>query len=202
MICIIDYGMGNIGSLENMILKVGGTSKVISSAEEVNNADKLLLPGVGHFDNAVTRLKEMGLWDAIDNAVLNKKTPILCICLGAQLVTEHSEEGEQKGFGWIPGRTIKFQMEGKLKVPHMGWNNLSIKKAHPLLKNVKDGSFYYFVHSYYCEAAKQEDVAASCRYGDVEFCASIWRDNIMATQFHPEKSQDVGLSIFKNFAEL
>lgn len=134
--------------------------------------------------------------------------PMLGICVGMQMLFDESEEfGTHKGLGLIPGKVVRFpsgmiENDERLKVPHMGWNNLLIRKDSPLFNQVKDESFVYFVHSYYCEAGNRDDVAAGCRYGDVEFCASIWRDNIMATQFHPEKSQDVGLQIFKNFAAL
>jgi len=133
--------------------------------------------------------------------------PLLGICVGMQMLFDESEEfGHHQGLGLIPVRVVRFpsgmvENGERLKVPHMGWNNVSLKNS-PLFAGIKDGCFLYFVHSYYCAAANPADVAASCRYGDVEFSASIWRDNIMATQFHPEKSQDIGLNIFKNFGEL
>ncbi len=134
--------------------------------------------------------------------------PMLGICVGMQMLFDESEEfGCHKGLGLIPGKVVRFpsgmtEAGERLKVPHMGWNNLRIRKPAPIFSGVDDGSFVYFVHSYYCAAENQADIAASCSYGDVEFCASVWHDNIMATQFHPEKSQDVGLRIFRNFGEL
>jgi glutamine amidotransferase len=134
--------------------------------------------------------------------------PMLGICVGMQMLFDVSEEfGQHQGLGLIPGKVVRFpagmvENNERLKVPHMGWNNITIKQQSPLFKEIADESFVYFVHSYYCAAENSADVAATCRYGDIEFSASLWRDNIMATQFHPEKSQTVGLNIFKNFGEL
>ena len=134
--------------------------------------------------------------------------PLLGICVGMQMLFDESEEfGSHQGLGLIPGRVVRFpsgmeEAGERLKVPHMGWNSIQLKRPSPLFRDVAEGSYVYFVHSYYCAAERSEDVAASCRYGDVEFCASLWRDNLMATQFHPEKSQAIGLTIFKNFGEL
>ena len=141
-------------------------------------------------------------------AHLDAEKPMLGICVGMQMLFDQSEEfGVHDGLGLIPGRVKRFpsgMVEGgeKLKVPHMGWNNISINERSPLFTDIADQSFVYFVHSYYCDAENADDIAVTCRYGDVEFCASVWHDNIMATQFHPEKSQDVGLKIFRNFGEM
>jgi glutamine amidotransferase len=201
-ISIVDYGMGNIGSLQNMIVKVGGESEVVSRPEEVLKAGKIILPGVGHFDNAVSKLKNSGLWDALDQKAKSGGTPMLCICLGAQLVTNGSEEGVLPGFGWIPGKTVRFSFgaDSRLRVPHMGWNDIAIQKASPLLDDLPDDPCFYFVHSFYMIADDRTDVLTTTFYG-IEFSSSLARGNIYATQFHPEKSHKYGMKVIKNFTE-
>lgn len=207
MINIIDYEMGNLRSVEKAFENLGFEARVSADPNDIKTADKVVLPGVGAFRDCINNLREGGFVEPLLDHVKSGK-PMLGICVGMQMLFDESEEfGTHKGLGLIPGKVVRFpsgmvENNERLKVPHMGWNNLLIEKPSPLFKEIRNESFVYFVHSYYCEAANQEDVAAACRYGDVEFCASIWRDNIMATQFHPEKSQDVGLQIFRNFAEL
>jgi imidazole glycerol-phosphate synthase subunit HisH len=207
MITIIDYEMGNLRSVEKAFESLGFEARVSANPNDIKTADKVVLPGVGAFRDCIKNLRDGGFVEPLLAHVKSGK-PMLGICVGMQMLFDESEEfGTHKGLGLIPGKVVRFpsgmvENDERLKVPHMGWNNLLIKKASPLFSNTKDESFVYFVHSYYCEAENQDDVAASCQYGEVEFCASIWRDNIMATQFHPEKSQDIGLNIFKNFAEL
>ena len=206
MINIIDYEMGNLRSVEKAFEKLGFAARVSSDPQDIVSADKIVLPGVGAFRDCINNLREGGFVEPLLAHVAAGK-PLLGICVGMQMLFEESEEfGRHKGLGLIPGKVVRFpsgmvEAGERLKVPHMGWNNVSLKES-PLFTGIEDGSFLYFVHSYYCDADKSSDIAASCRYGDVEFCASIWRDNIMATQFHPEKSQDIGLNIFKNFGEL
>lgn len=203
MIAVIDYGMGNVGSLENMIRKVGGQVKIVSSPEELDNARKLILPGVGHYDNAVRSLADLGLIEALKTKVIEEKLPILCICLGAQLVTESSEEGNLPGLGWIKGRTRRFHFENnsKLKIPHMGWNDVETKKNSVLFKNMPEEPCFYFVHSYHLICDNPDDVLTTTYYG-YEFVSAIEHDNIYATQFHPEKSHKYGMKLIENFVEL
>jgi len=203
MITIIDYGMGNIGSLENMIRKVGGAVCVAHSAEEVLDADKLLLPGVGAFDNAMKRLGEKDLVTALNQKVIIEKRPILCICLGAQLVTYTSEEGCLPGLQWVRGRAKRFCFNHgvELRVPHMGWNDIDIKRSSRLLDGIGAENAFYFVHSYYLEMDDPNDIVATTEYG-FEFPVVIEHNNIYATQFHPEKSHKYGMRIMANFKEI
>lgn len=207
MINIIDYEMGNLRSVEKAFESLGFAARVSSDPQDIASADKVVLPGVGAFADCVKNLRAGGFVEPLLSHIETGK-PLLGICVGMQMLFDESEEfGTHKGLGLIPGKVVRFpagMQEGgeRLKVPHMGWNNLLLKKASPIFAGIEDESFVYFVHSYYCQAESETDIAASCCYGDVEFCASIWRDNIMATQFHPEKSQTVGLHIFKNFGEL
>ncbi len=207
MINIIDYEMGNLRSVEKAFERLGFAVRVSADPRDITTADKVVLPGVGAFRDCINNLRSGGFVEPLLEHIAAKK-PLLGICVGMQMLFDVSEEfGQHQGLGLIPGKVVRFpsgMVEGgeRLKVPHMGWNNISLKQQSPLFNGIDDGSFVYFVHSYYCAAENESDVAASCRYGDVEFCASLWRDNIMATQFHPEKSQTVGLNVFRNFAEL
>jgi len=207
MITIIDYEMGNLRSVEKAFEKLGFEARVSNQPEDLLTTDKIVLPGVGAFKDCIDNLRGGGFVEPLLQHVEAGK-PLLGICVGMQMLFDESEEfGQHQGLGLIPGKVVRFpagMVEGgeRLKVPHMGWNNITLKKNSPIFAGVEDGSFVYFVHSYYCAAENSEDVAASCRYGDIEFCASVWRDNIMATQFHPEKSQDIGLKIFENFGKL
>ncbi|WP_020677032.1 imidazole glycerol phosphate synthase subunit HisH [Geopsychrobacter electrodiphilus] len=207
MINIIDYEMGNLRSVEKAFESLGFAVRVSANPQDIASADKIVLPGVGAFADCVNNLRAGGFVDPLLAHVKTGK-PLLGICVGMQMLFDESEEfGQHQGLGLIPGKVMRFpsgmvENGERLKVPHMGWNNLLQKQASPLFKGVLDESFVYFVHSYYCQAENQADVAASCRYGEVEFCASLWHDNILATQFHPEKSQLIGLNIFKNFGEM
>ena len=207
MITIIDYEMGNLRSVEKAFEKLGYAARVSNNPEDLLTTDKIVLPGVGAFRDCIKNLRAGGFVEPLLQHVESGK-PLLGICVGMQMLFDESEEfGCHQGLGLVPGKVVRFpadMTEGgeRLKVPHMGWNNIQIQKPSPIFKDTDDGSFVYFVHSYYCAADNSSDVAATCRYGEVEFCASVWRDNLMATQFHPEKSQDIGLNIFKNFGEL
>jgi glutamine amidotransferase len=207
MIVIIDYEMGNLRSVEKAFESLGFDARVSADPQDIATADKLVLPGVGAFADCVSNLRNGGFVEPL-LAHVEAGKPLLGICVGMQMLFDSSEEfGHHKGLGLIPGEVVRFpsgmvENGERLKVPHMGWNNLVLKEESPLFKGVTDESFVYFVHSYYVRAQNEADVAASCRYGEVEFCASIWRDNIMATQFHPEKSQTVGLQIFRNFGDI
>ncbi|MGK2908037.1 MAG: imidazole glycerol phosphate synthase subunit HisH [Desulfuromonadales bacterium] len=207
MITIIDYEMGNLRSVEKAFEKLGHATRISSSPEDLLTTDKIVLPGVGAFRDCINNLRAGGFVEPLMRHVESGK-PLLGICVGMQMLFDESEEfGCHQGLGLVSGKVVRFPAgmeEGgeRLKVPHMGWNNILIRQPAPIFKDTADGSFVYFVHSYYCSANNQSDVAATCRYGDVEFCASVWRDNLMATQFHPEKSQAVGLEIFNNFGKL
>ena len=207
MITIIDYEMGNLRSVEKAFSSLGFDARVSADPRTIASADKVVLPGVGAFNDCVTNLRNGGFVEPLLEH-LERGKPMLGICVGMQMLFDASEEfGVHQGLGLIPGRVVRFpsgmsENGERLKVPHMGWNNLDILRPSPLFDSVASGSFVYFVHSYYCQAQNRDDIAATCRYGDIEFCASLWRDNIMATQFHPEKSQTVGLQIFRNFGAL
>lgn len=207
MITIIDYEMGNLRSVEKAFEKLGYAARVSSNPADLENTDKIVLPGVGAFRDCINNLRAGGFVEPLLQHVAAGK-PLLGICVGMQMLFDESEEfGRHQGLGLVPGKVVRFpagmeEAGERLKVPHMGWNTIQIKQDAPIFKGTAEGSYVYFVHSYYCSADNHDDVAASCRYGEIEFCAAICRDNLMATQFHPEKSQDIGLNIFKNFGEL
>jgi glutamine amidotransferase len=200
-IVIINYGMGNLGSIENMIRRIGGDPVISSSKEVIAQAAKLILPGVGYFAHAVAELKRQELWDTIDRKVKNDKTPILCICLGAQLVLAHSEEGDADGFGWIKGQVVRFSLPDGMKIPHMGWNNVVAKKKSRLLASMYDDARFYFVHSYHFSHVDEDDILTTTVYGR-EFVSSLEKENIFAVQFHPEKSHKYGMKLFENFIQI
>lgn len=201
MIAIIDYGMGNLRSVEKAFLKIGAPVKVTHSASDIALAKAVVLPGVGAFGDCMRNLKEKGLLEAIIKAIQEGK-PYLGICLGLQILFEESEEfGLSKGLGIIPGRVKRFSFQDRaIKIPHMGWNSIKIIKRSPVLKDIPDNSYFYFVHSYYVEPAHEGIVSTLTEYG-LEFVSSIWKDNIIATQFHPEKSQALGLKLLRSFVE-
>ena len=200
MIVIVDYGMGNLRSVEKAFEASGARPKVSSLVKDIEKAGKLVVPGVGAFTHAMKELKARGLVEPIKEKI-KSGAPYLGVCLGLQLLFSRSEEGERvKGLDIIPGNVVRFQ--GKLKVPHMGWNTLKAKKsACPILKRVKSDDYFYFVHSYHGEPEDKSWVLTRTAYGE-DFCSAVWKGNIFATQFHPEKSQDAGLRIIKNFIEL
>lgn len=197
MICIVDYGVGNMGAISNMMKYLGVDAVVSGDVATIQAADKLILPGVGSFDYAVTQLKRLELFDVLDHEAKIKRKPILGICLGMQLMTKSSEEGEQVGFGWVDAKVKKFQLEG-LKVPHMGWNG--VEHANNSL-TLNDDERFYFVHSYYVECKDPNDVMYRSNYG-VQFVSGFRRGNIIGVQFHPEKSHRFGMSLLQKFCEL
>ncbi len=203
MIAIIDYGVGNPGSIQNMFQYLGIASHITSSAEEIRAADKLLLPGVGAFDAGMKHLHESGLKVILDQEVLDKGKPILGICLGMQMMTNGSEEGMLPGLMWIEAETMKFKTDAHsvLRIPHMGWNQIEINQEHPLLTGLEGENKFYFVHSFFVKVAEESDCAAKTLYG-TEFTSVFARDNIMGVQFHPEKSHRYGMQVLKNFANL
>lgn len=203
-IAIIDYGMGNLKSVKKALLALDFKAEITADPEDILKADKVILPGVGAFRDAIQTLNETSLSEAI-REVVKKGTPLLGICLGMQLMFDKSYEyGEYEGLGLLPGEIIHFKPENmlqehgeRLKVPHMGWNNLEIVKADPLFKGIEDGSSVYFVHSYYLETS-EDIVSGYTTYGS-HIAVAAQKDNIFATQFHPEKSGTIGLQILKNF---
>lgn len=205
MIAIINYGVGNLGSIQNMLKKVGHSENVITNnPDEINKAEKLILPGVGAFDAGMQKIKESGLLDVLNNNALVIKKPVLGICLGMQLLGKGSEEGTLPGLGWIDAYTRKFQFGDEykhLKIPHMGWNEVKPVKEHLLIKDLPAPSRFYFVHSYYVKCANATDELLRCNYG-IDFTCSVQNANIMGVQFHAEKSHKFGMQLLKNFAEL
>jgi imidazole glycerol-phosphate synthase subunit HisH len=197
---IVDYGMANLRSVQKAFEKLGHSAHITGDPNLVGEADKLVLPGVGAFRDAIAKLNETGLGEPICDHIRAGK-PFLGICLGLQLLfTKSYEDGEYTGLDLIPGEVVRFQALPGLKVPHMGWNQLRIKRRAPALRDVGDRSSVYFVHSYYVVPRDTGVIAAETDY-PTPFTSAIWRDNIFATQFHPEKSQAVGLSMLKGFAD-
>lgn len=197
-ITVIDYGAGNLRSLENAIKYLQVPVEITSDIHVIQNAEKLILPGVGAFAPAMARLKENGI-DAVLKDNVNSGIPLLGICLGMQLLfTTSYEQGQWAGLNLIPGTVDKFQ--GVKKIPHMGWNELIDIREDSVTRDLPDSPFVYFVHSFYCTPEKEDHILASCEYGE-RFAAAVHRDNIWGMQFHPEKSQNVGLKILQNFAE-
>jgi glutamine amidotransferase len=201
MICIIDYGMGNLRSVQKGFERVGHEAIVTSDPAAVAAAEKVVLPGVGAFEDAMSELTRRGLVPPVLDAIDHGK-PFLGICLGLQLLFETSyENGTHRGLGVLRGEVVRFQLPKGFSVPHMGWNQLAVRRPAPLLEGIADGTYVYFVHSYYVAPADAQVIATETDYGG-PFCSMIWRDNVYATQFHPEKSQAEGLRMLKNFAEL
>lgn len=204
MITIIDYGMGNLGSVKNMFKKIGESAIISSDKEEIKNASKILLPGVGAFDNAMKNLYDLGLLEIIKEKVLIEKIPILGICLGMQLLTKGSEEGNLNGFGFVDAYAKKFNfssLDETLPIPHMGWNKVYLQKESNLLHEGEEReNRFYFVHSYAVSCENSKDVLTTTHYG-YDFVSSFERDNIIGCQFHPEKSHKFGMKLFKNFVE-
>jgi len=202
MIAIIDYGMGNIHSVQKALQLYGARTLVTNKPQDLRRCTKIVLPGVGAFDDAMQELKKSGLRAALEEEVKNKK-PFLGICLGMQLLFGESQEAKtQKGLGILAGAVKKFSEKLKLKIPHIGWNQLEFRvQSCPLLNGVSDNSFVYFCHSYYVEPADKKIIVTSTSYG-VDFASVVCQDNVFGVQFHPEKSQKAGLKILKNFVEL
>jgi glutamine amidotransferase len=194
--------MGNVRSVQNALEALGLEGVITSDPDMLETADRLILPGVGAFGDAMNNLRSRGLIDVLSRQVIEAKKPFLGICLGMQLLAKSSSEhGTHEGLGWFEAEVVRFKKSGNgFKVPHMGWNEVTPRQAHPLLDGLRKGQFvFYFVHSFHIVCSHPDDVAASCDYG-YPFTAAIGRGNIFATQFHPEKSQDNGLQILRNFA--
>ena len=203
MIVVVDYGVGNLGSIVNMFKKVGAKAVASSDPIVIGNAEKLILPGIGAFDAGMQKLNERGLIPLLNELVLEKKIPVFGLCLGLQLMTNRSDEGQLSGLGWLDAETLRFRFEGassNLKIPHMGWNTIEIRRRHPLFTDLDPEARFYFVHSYYVQSHDPEAVLAETDYGG-HFHSIFAKDNIMGAQFHPEKSHKHGMRLLKGFAE-
>lgn len=201
-VSIIDYGMGNLHSVVKQFRACGAVAEIVSTPEEVLSAEKIVLPGVGHLGKAMANLKELDLIEALHTAVLEQKTPILGICLGMQLMCSHSEEGNSEGLGWFDATVHKFHFEDTLnyKVPHIGWNSITMEKESPLMRGIDNGALMYFVHSFYAKS-NGSDRLNTTTYKET-FVSALSRDNIFGVQYHPEKSHDVGKRLIQNFIDL
>ena len=201
MVAIIDYDAGNIKSVEKALLHLGDEVIITRDREQILNSDKVILPGVGAFGDAMEKLRSYGL-DKVIYEVVERKIPFLGICLGLQLLFEKSDETPGvKGLGILPGEILRIPDKEGIKIPHMGWNSVKIKENAKIFKDVPQDSYVYFVHSYYLKAGREEDVAATTEYSTL-IHAAVEHDNVFACQFHPEKSSEIGLKILKNFVEL
>lgn len=204
MVGIIDYGLGNLGSIQNMLKTIGEKSIITSDEKKIEQADRIILPGVGAFDAGMEQLEQRGLIPVIQNEA-SKGKPILGICLGMQLLGRKSEEGKREGLGLIPFDNVRFDfsqvdetLKKQLKIPHMGWDIVEFEQNKPLLQDIKGTQRYYFVHSYHAVCDTKENVLMTCDYG-YTFAAAVCKGNIYGVQFHPEKSHDFGMRIFENF---
>jgi imidazole glycerol-phosphate synthase subunit HisH len=200
---VLDYGLGNIGSVIRMVEKVGSSAKPITTPEEIRQSDKLILPGVGHFDHGIAQLVQRGLIGPLQERVVQQGTPIMGICLGMQLLCSSSEEGASPGLGYVNAEVRKFhaQADQNLKIPHMGWNTVRVVRENPLISEASKEQRFYFVHSYYVEP-KSSDLAIMMTTHGLEFCAAFKSDNIFGVQFHPEKSHRFGMALMKSFVDL
>lgn len=200
MVSILNYGFGNIASISNMLKKIGASNKVISTAKEIDEATTLILPGIGKFDHAIKQIETLGLLDTLNNAALVRRIPILGICLGMQLMTNVSEEGQLPGLGWVDASTCRLDGEKyKIRVPHMGWNLVKVKKYMGcFLEQEFEEQKFYFVHSYAVYCKNPEDILMTTNYGE-EFVSAFAKDNIVGVQFHPEKSHKFGASFLRYF---
>ena len=203
MITIVDYGMGNLGSIQNMFKRIGVLSHIEKDIKHISIASKILLPGVGAFDKAMTRINDTGLRQVLDRKALVEKVPILGICLGMQLLTQSSEEGHVPGLGWIPAKTVRFNFpkESNLKIPHIGWNVVERSTPSPLTDGFEGVFRYYFVHSYHVNVEDDRFSILKTTYG-YPFDSAIQNDNIFGVQFHPEKSHRFGMKLLENFSRI
>jgi glutamine amidotransferase len=202
MLIIVDYGVGNLNSVQNMLKKAGVPSKISSSEKEITEASKILLPGMGAFDNCMEKLGGSGLREIIEHKAMREKIPVLGICVGLQMFMEGSEEGKLPGLSWVRGTTVRFKperMQVSQKIPNMGWHEINQKKSSRLLQNL-EGSRFYFAHSYYVQPQLSEDILLTAEYG-YEITVGIEKENLVGVQFHPEKSHRFGMQLLKNFGE-
>jgi imidazole glycerol-phosphate synthase subunit HisH len=201
MITIVDYGVGNLASIKNMLKKIGSDAIISSKQDDILAANKIILPGVGHFDNCMKMFNKSGLREAVLKKVLKEKIPVLGICVGYQMLFDDSEEGIEKGLGWIKGNVIKFntsKLANGLKIPHMGWTDVVLNKPSMLFKDMPEDPRFYFVHSYHPEITDKADALLHATYG-YPFIAAVEHENIIGVQFHPEKSHKFGMKLLGNF---
>ena len=204
MITLIDYGVGNIFAFQNVYKRLDIPTKIAKTATDLVDAEKLILPGVGAFDFAMEQLNASGMRQILDKLVLDKKVPIIGICVGMQMMGNRSDEGTAEGLKWLDADIIKFDeslIKQRTKLPHMGWNDVSPLKRHPLFNGLEEDSIFYFLHSYYFNCKNKEDVIAETDYG-ISFASAVSSNNIYGIQFHPEKSHQYGEKLLKNFAHL
>jgi glutamine amidotransferase len=201
MITIVDYGMGNLGSIRSMFRRIGVEATITGDADHIARASKVLLPGVGSFDAAMAQIERRGLRDVLDEKATRERVPTLGICLGMQLITRGSQEGSRSGLGWIDAQACRFPADPALKVPHMGWNLVRPTRPSPLTAGLADEARFYFVHSYYVRTDRPEDTVLTAEYG-VSFAAALESGNVFGAQFHPEKSHHFGMQLLANFAAL
>ena len=200
MIVIIDLNLGNVGAIKNMLKKIGVHSKVSNKKNDILSATKLILPGVGSFDTGMINIKKKGILNCIERKVKKEFIPILGICLGMQMMMQRSDEGKQKGLGWIKGEVKKFRLN-ELKVPHMGWNKINVVKETKITDKLDLNSKFYFVHSYYVSVNNPDDIVSLSKYG-LEFTSAINHKNYYGVQFHPEKSHKFGMALLSNFSRI
>lgn len=202
MIVIVDYGMGNLGSVAKIFERLGVNTVISSDPKKIESAKKLIFPGVGNFASGMKNLKKYNILDLLSKKVIKEKTPVLGLCLGMQLLSEWGEEGDCQGLGWIKGKTVKFNFNNKdednLKIPHMGWNSVDLAKKSFLTKNIIDSDRFYFAHSYHFVCEDKKDILAKTSYG-YDFVSIVQKDNILGVQFHPEKSHSSGMKLLENF---
>ncbi|MEQ8228995.1 MAG: imidazole glycerol phosphate synthase subunit HisH [Rhodospirillales bacterium] len=205
MIAIVDIGVGNLGAIKNMLRKVGAEARITNDAADIRAAGKIILPGVGAFDQGMEALAASGLTGVLNEQALDVKKPVLGICLGAQMLGHSSEEGRRPGLGWIDMKAVRFPKSKGLRVPHMGWNQITPLdrngKSHDLFADAEDNVRFYFAHSFYLTCNDPADVIATCDYG-ASFAAAVARHNIQGVQFHPEKSHRFGALVLRNFARV
>ncbi|WP_420384923.1 imidazole glycerol phosphate synthase subunit HisH [Roseivirga sp.] len=204
MIGIIAYGSGNVKAIANIYKRLNLDYFITSDPGKLKEATRLILPGVGAFDQTMNLLNESGLRSVLDKLVLNDKIPVLGICVGMQIMAESSEEGAEKGLGWISGRVKKIdqnKLHNKPKLPHMGWNSVILAKPNEIVEDVNFNKGFYFLHSYFMSPSNEEDVLVKADYGQ-EFACVVKKENVVGIQFHPEKSHDNGIQVFKNFANI
>ncbi|HUR10516.1 MAG TPA: imidazole glycerol phosphate synthase subunit HisH [Flavitalea sp.] len=203
MITIVDYGVGNLASIKNILKKIGAESVISADESVIAAADKLILPGVGAFDTCAEKLQQSGLQDILNKKALHEKIPVLGVCVGMQLLTDGSEEGKLPGLGWIRGRIVRFRQEDMpagYKIPHMGWTEVELNKPSGLFKDMYEEPRFYFVHSYYPVPQEEKNVLLYAQYGK-RFAAGMEQENIMGVQFHPEKSHKFGMKLLHNFVK-
>jgi glutamine amidotransferase len=202
-ITVVDYGTGNLNSISRVLGRIGADVHISSTAGEISRAEKIILPGVGHFGKAMGELKELDLTDALHEAVLVKRVPVLGICLGLELMASTSEEGNASGLGWLNAQVVRFDIssDSRHKIPHMGWNQVHKKRNSALMEGIEESSEFYFAHSYYLNLDDPLDLLTETTYS-LSFPSAIEKGNIFGVQYHPEKSHDAGVKLLKNFVEL